>query len=245
MSRRAAQKLPPLLASLASRRAREGEAGAGSAKEDAPPAAAPERRGKAGAAATRKKKVKAKAQKGAPLEVSSRRPVQPPRRAKAKRNQPRDPRFDDFSGSLDVDMFRKSYSFIEEYREEELQSLKEQADLLKRRREDPDEDYDELDEALVDRITSEVRRRVRQDKQRRHLGDMRAAELQLKREEREKVRATGKTPYFHKRADVRQLVRQARQKERKGGRDKQEERREKKVAARGMKKLPQRRQGKE
>ena len=36
----------------------------------------------------------------------------------------RDPRFDDLSGSLNVDLFKKSYSFIKDKRNDELQAVK-------------------------------------------------------------------------------------------------------------------------
>ena len=39
----------------------------------------------------------------------------------------RDPRFDDLSGSLNVDLFKKSYSFIKDKRNDELQAVKDGA----------------------------------------------------------------------------------------------------------------------
>mmetsp|Transcript_92354 Transcript_92354/g.270341 ORF Transcript_92354/g.270341 Transcript_92354/m.270341 type:complete len:244 (+) Transcript_92354:41-772(+) len=238
MAPRSAAQLPPLLASLARRRGEAGGASEGSKGGDAEKGPVSERRAdKAATLKPQKRKVNAKAEKGAPLEVSSRKPVAPRRNVKPKASQARDPRFDDFSGKLDMDLFRKTYTFLEDYRQEETETMKEKLDDIKRRREEGEED-DEEDWALQERLSAEVRKRVRTDKQRRHLAEMRAAELNLKREEREKVRTQGKTPYFHTRTDIRQRVEQQKNK---GSRAKMEERRERKAASRDKKKIPRRR----
>ena len=93
-------------------------------------------------------------------------------------------------------------------------------------------------------LRGEVKRRENQDKQRRHFGEMRAAEQELRAGERQKVRESGKTPYFHSRGDVRKLVVQKRKEATKGPgvRDKQAERQERKAAAKEKKRIPQRRQ---
>merc|ERR1712048_1375597 len=93
-------------------------------------------------------------------------------------------------------------------------------------------------------IMAEIQRRQAQDKQRKHLGEMRSMEQAVRQEEREKVRSTGKMPYFHKRGAIRQKVLEKRKEGRKGKgqvRDKQEERREKKVSGREKRRLPTRR----
>mmetsp|Transcript_79391 Transcript_79391/g.219577 ORF Transcript_79391/g.219577 Transcript_79391/m.219577 type:complete len:258 (+) Transcript_79391:42-815(+) len=241
--RRATAQLPPLLASLASRRAQAASTDTATAETGSESRRV--HRGDAGTGTAAAPKRRAKVQKGAPMEVSSRRPVAPPRTARRKAAEPRDPRFDDFSGSLDVDSFQKSYSFLEEYREAELDGLKKKVDTLKKRRKELESEEGATLEpdaaALEENLSTEMRRRIQQDKQRRHLGELRAAEVALKNEEREKVRKTGKMPYFHKRGAVRKMVQEKKKQEKKGSRSKQVERRERKAAAREKRKLPQRR----
>lgn len=152
-----------------------------------------------------------------------------------------EPRFDDFSGSLDVDLFQKSYAFLDEYRETELENLKKEMTSLRRKGRKKGR-MNAQDQAFEADLTKEMQQRVQQDKQRRHLGEMRSAELSLKGEERKRVRETGKKPYFHSKGAVRQLVIQKRKQEKKGEvRDMREEKREKKMAGRDKKKIPVRR----
>eukprot|EP00933_Yihiella_yeosuensis_P030465 TRINITY_DN24104_c0_g1_i1.p1 TRINITY_DN24104_c0_g1~~TRINITY_DN24104_c0_g1_i1.p1 ORF type:complete len:284 (-),score=84.36 TRINITY_DN24104_c0_g1_i1:116-901(-) len=211
---------------------------------------------KASAMIKKKPKIEKKAKKGAPQEVSSRRPVAPPQGAvaqagaKAAAGRARDPRFDDFSGKLDLDAFQKSYGFLEEYRQEELNDMMQEQkkmDRLKRKkRVKGGVDPEAVAAAAAERsqeLHAQIKRQRAQDKQRRHLGDMQSAEREMKSQEREKVRSTGKIPYFHNKGDVRKLVMEKKKQAQRGGngRSKDEERREKKVAAREKKRLPARR----
>lgn len=242
----------PLLAALAKKREKSlAKAAPAAAADDAAKAAQgdSERRqgtGYAGAIDAsrekqiRKKKKTVKAKKGAPMEVSNHKPVAPPVKTKRKMMaEPRDPRFDDFSGKLNVDMFAKSYAFLDEYRAEELQALKNQSGKLrynlKKRK-------SAAGFQLQEEVTTEMKRLEQQDKQRRHFSEMREAELSLKREERVKVRETGKTPYFHGRGAIREQMAKTRKGDKKGGaRDSNAERREKKLAGKEKKRIPNRR----
>mmetsp|Transcript_37880 Transcript_37880/g.82498 ORF Transcript_37880/g.82498 Transcript_37880/m.82498 type:complete len:241 (+) Transcript_37880:97-819(+) len=222
----------PLLAALA--RKKEAAAAAADGAEEAAPA--PKEKVKK----VKKAVVKTKVKKGAPAEVSSRRPVAPPQAAKRKGPQARDPRFDDFSGKLDVDLFEKSYGFLQEYRDEELSKMQKEVRTLQkkqRRRRNP------RDSEAQEEIMAEVRKRTQQDKQRKRLGEMRSAEREIRGEERKKVQETGKVPYFHSRGKVRQMVLEKKRESGKarGGRDKEEERRTKKMDGKSKKKLPARR----
>ncbi|CAJ1447534.1 unnamed protein product [Effrenium voratum] len=78
---------------------------------------------------------------------------------------------------------------------------------------------------------------------RKHLGQLSDAERSLKKAEQEKVKTTGKVPFFHGRKEARKLLAQKSKEEEKTGssRNKQEERREKKLAGREKKRLPSRR----
>eukprot|EP00440_Ansanella_granifera_P022046 gb/GFBE01023938.1/.p1 GENE.gb/GFBE01023938.1/~~gb/GFBE01023938.1/.p1 ORF type:complete len:248 (+),score=88.37 gb/GFBE01023938.1/:1-744(+) len=234
----------PLLASLASRRRL---AEGGEQNDEAKTAEKKEVNKKN----TRKPKEKLKAKKGAPQEVSSRKAVAPPQGAAAKlgaktaASRARDPRFDEMAGKLDMDAFAGAYSFLEEYRDEELQELKKQKAKLQKMQKKRrfNEEVSAAAAEQEEELHKEIKRRVQQDKQRKHLGEVQDAERALKGEEREKVRTTGKVPFFHKRGAVRKLVVQKKKEGKKGGtgRSKQEEKREKKLAAREKKRLPTRR----
>merc|ERR1711972_707776 len=120
--------------------------------------------------------------------MGSRRPVAPVLAKRRRTALARDPRFDDMSGQLDVDMFHKSYAFLDEYRDSELASIKKAVNTLRKKK---GWRRTKNIEARREDLTLELRKRVQQDKQRRHFGELRSAELALKAEEREKVRTTG------------------------------------------------------
>ncbi|CAK0845710.1 unnamed protein product [Prorocentrum cordatum] len=102
-------------------------------------------------------------------------------------------------GNLDMDLFAKAYSFVEDYRQEELEHIRKEVKTLKRKKK-------RWASELATQLSSDVKQTLNQDKQRRHLGEMREMERSLKAGEREKVRKTGKAPYFHKRGAVRRLL---------------------------------------
>mmetsp|Transcript_101382 Transcript_101382/g.285996 ORF Transcript_101382/g.285996 Transcript_101382/m.285996 type:complete len:242 (-) Transcript_101382:108-833(-) len=231
----------PLLASLASRRS---AAGVPTVSADAPaPRDVAASKARAFEDAPEKapaKSEKAKVRKSSPAEVSSRRASAPPPSGKRRRVvHARDPRFDDMSGKLDMDMFGKAYAFLDDHREAEVQAMKKEMRQLQKKKRRGKSSVSAREAELM----QEVKAREQQDKQRRHIGEMRSMEEKLRHDEREKVRTTGKTPFFHKKGAVRKLVLQKRKEERKGKpiRDKQEERREKKKAGKEKRKLPTRR----
>lgn len=185
------------------------------------------------------KKVIKKRKKGAPMEVSNRRARAPPCRpaASAKKQiiAPRDPRFDDMSGSLDLDLFHHKYAFLEEYRASELEDMRTQVSKLRRRR-------DERSRNQAAEVEAAIKRQLQEDKLRTRLGELRDEELATKKEEREKVRTTGKIPFFHKRGAVRKQLMEKRKQTKRGFGSKQpDERRERKEAAREKKRLPRQR----
>ncbi|GAB1601433.1 ribosomal RNA processing protein 36 homolog [Argonauta hians] len=63
--------------------------------------------------------------KNEPLEMSSKKQVSTIRKVvPVQKKVHRDPRFDDLSGKYNEEFFKKSYSFIEDYKEKELKVLK-------------------------------------------------------------------------------------------------------------------------
>merc|ERR1712039_20050 len=99
------------------------------------------------------------------------------------------------------------------------------------------------DQSIDAEIHAEMQNRIQQDKQRKHLGEMRDAELSLKSVERKKVRETGKTPFFYSQGAIRKHVLETKRASKKKGsvRDTNAERRERKAAQRDKKRMPARR----
>merc|ERR1719458_1402908 len=113
--------------------------------------------------------------------------------------------------------------------------MKEQVSKLRKRK-----DQHSKDELVG--IEVAIKRQVQDDKQRTRLGELRDEELATKKEEREKVRTTGKIPFFHKRGAVRKQLMEKRKQTKRGFGSKQpDERRERKEAAREKKRLPRQR----
>ena len=68
-----------------------------------------------------------RASKNQPLELSSKRAVGRFRQVvEVKKKRLLDPRFEAQSGRLNEDLFNKSYAFVDEYKQRELQQLKQQ-----------------------------------------------------------------------------------------------------------------------
>lgn len=182
---------------------------------------------------------KKKRNKKAPQEVSSRKPTAPKVPKKRRTADFRDPRFDNRDGfTLDPNILANRYAFLSEIRETEIEDLKnaswEISDKLKSK---------ETPEMLERKFCVEkaLDRMVQQKKRRQRFTEIHDAKMELKRAERERVKATGKRPYFHTLNDAQQLV-ASRKKSQKGGRDRTEERHNKKIAARKKRELPQRRE---
>ncbi|KAF9583982.1 rRNA biogenesis protein rrp36 [Lunasporangiospora selenospora] len=139
-----------------------------------------------------KKSIQRREDKNRPMEIGSKKPVGRFRQvvevASAKR---RDPRFDTMSGKLDQDLFEKSYGFLNDYRADEMNKLKE---LIKKEK---DEDLKEKLKGqlskMVDRDATEATRKRRLEIKREH-----------KRKERELV-TKGKNPFFLKKTDQKKL----------------------------------------
>ncbi|KAI9595318.1 hypothetical protein BDF19DRAFT_496140 [Syncephalis fuscata] len=68
-----------------------------------------------------------------PIEVTSKKPVGRFRQVvESDKKKSRDPRFDRLSGHFNEDLFQKAYGFIDEYRQSELQQMKQELRKTKR-----------------------------------------------------------------------------------------------------------------
>ena len=155
---------------------------------------------------------KAKRNKHAPAEMASNHPVGRFRKVvEVPKVIRRDPRFDGLSGTFNADIFRKSYAFLDEVRDNEIAALK--VELAggeasvgvksgKKRRKlaaaVPAERRTEL-QGLLTKLQQ-------QRSEEKVASAVRSSLAAAKKEERAKVAAGLKLPYFPKRREVRQMV---------------------------------------
>merc|ERR1711903_163831 len=137
----------------------------------------------------------ARASKNAPAEASSRRRPPAPRRLGADA-QRRDPRFDALSTGGDAAAATRRYAFLAEREKEELKASRAYLKTKRGRR----------DAAA----RGDYERRVSKQRQREHDERRRAVTARFRREERSKVKKTGKAPYYAKRSVLKGAVAQDR-----------------------------------
>ncbi|KAI8355275.1 hypothetical protein B0O80DRAFT_40073 [Mortierella sp. GBAus27b] len=139
-----------------------------------------------------RKVIERRTDKNRPMEVGSKKPVGRFRQVvEVSSSKRRDPRFDSLSGKLHTDLFEKSYSFLKDYRADEMSKLREQ--VKKEKDVTTKEKLERQLSRMVDRQSTEAAQKRRQDIKRDH-----------KRKERELI-AQGKNPFFLKKADQKRL----------------------------------------
>ena len=142
----------------------------------------------------------------------------------------RDPRFERLSGPLDAEKAKKNYSFLQSYRDDEINELKGNIPKTK----DP-EVTERLKRAL---LSMESRKKTQQMK------DQQQEVLSKHRKEEKEAVRQGKKPFYLKRAEQKQLALVERFNGMKGKQvEKTIERRRKKMAGKERKKLPEARRG--
>ncbi|KAG0660917.1 rRNA biogenesis protein rrp36 [Rhodotorula mucilaginosa] len=135
--------------------------------------------------------------KHAPTEMSARRPVSRARQVvETQELKSRDPRFDVLSGSVNKDLFRKSYSFLAEQHQQELETMRKTAAAARKNRQLPQEEKDRIDEALRRMENREVTRKNKDLQE--------EAMRQWKKEEADK-RKEGKKAFFLKESEKKKL----------------------------------------
>ncbi|KAJ1944115.1 rRNA biogenesis protein rrp36, partial [Linderina macrospora] len=129
-----------------------------------------------------------------PSMMSAKRPVGRFRQVvDVPKNQTRDPRFDSLSGNFNEDLFEKSYGFLDAQRNEELESLKQQARKL--RNSDPNE------AERIQKLVNSMQSREASKKQRKHMQELKRTH---KKKEMEAAKQ-GKMPYFLKKRDLKNI----------------------------------------
>lgn len=131
--------------------------------------------------------------KHAPTEISSKKAVSRKREVvPVPKREFRDPRFEPLSGFVDEAKVRVAYSFLDEYREDEIKELK---SAIKTAR---DEDAkDKLKRALMS-MESKKKAQMRKQKEQEILDNHRKAEKELVKQ--------GKQPFYLKKAEQKKRV---------------------------------------
>ncbi|PQE30725.1 rRNA processing protein [Rutstroemia sp. NJR-2017a WRK4] len=164
--------------------------------------------------------------KNAPTEVSSKKAVSRRREViPVKKREIRDPRFEPTNGPVDPRKVEKAYAFLDEYRESEMQELR---DAIKKTK---DEDAKEILKRKLLSMESRKKTDMKKKKEREILDRHR-------KEEKEKVKA-GKTPFYLKKAEQKKRVLLDQYGELKGKQlDRVIERRRKKIEGKEKKNMP-------
>jgi ribosomal RNA-processing protein 36 len=140
--------------------------------------------------------VSRKRRRTEPVEMTSQRPVgrfmkvfEPGRDPASTR---RDPRFEEASGEFNNVFFSKSFSFVDEMRENEVKTVQE---ALKK--EKSQKEKDKLRKVLVN-----LKQQLAQHKQKSALDIV----LQKDKKARREAMEQGKTPFYHKKSELRELA---------------------------------------
>jgi ribosomal RNA-processing protein 36 len=137
----------------------------------------------------------------------------------------RDPRFEPLSGPLDETKLQKAYSFLDDYREDEMKELK---NAIKKTKDEAEKE--KLKRAL---LSMESRKKVQERKRKE------ADILDRHRKEEKELVKQGKKPFYLKKTEQRKRLLVDRFDELKGRQlDRVLERRRKKVEGKEKKKLP-------
>jgi ribosomal RNA-processing protein 36 len=169
--------------------------------------------------------------KHAPTEISSKKAVSRKREVvPVPKRDYRDPRFESTTGIVDQSKVRKAYSFLDDYREDEMKELKHAVKMTK-----DEESKEKLKQALMS-MESRKKAQIRKDKEQEILEKHR-------REEKEAVRQ-GKKPFYLKKAEQKKRVLLDQYGDLKGKQlDRVIERRRKKVEGKEKKRIPFARRG--
>lgn len=169
--------------------------------------------------------------KHAPTEVSSKKAVSRRREVvPVKKREYRDPRFEPMDGQVDEAKIKKAYSFLNEYRDDEIKELKNAIKTTK-----DDEAKEKLKRALSS-MESRKKAQLRKDKAEEILDRHRKEEKELVKQ--------GKQPFYLKKSEQKKRVLLDQYGTLKGKQlDRVIERRRKKVEGKEKKKMPFARRG--
>ncbi|KAI9762358.1 MAG: hypothetical protein M4579_000508 [Chaenotheca gracillima] len=176
--------------------------------------------------------------KHAPTIISSKRAVTRKREVvPVPKSDSRDPRFDTLSGAVDTDKTRKNYSFLDQYKDDEMKQLRE---AIKKRgkQHGGDEETDKLKRQL---LSMESKKKAQDNL------DQRQEVLRNHRRKEKELIQQGKKPFYLKKGEQNKLALISRYEGLKSDKQREHamERREKKMAAKERKGMPFARRGAE
>ncbi|KAK1445150.1 hypothetical protein BgAZ_110560 [Babesia gibsoni] len=125
----------------------------------------------------------------------------------------RDPRFSDFSGTLNEDLFRKSYSFLDEMHREEMKEIKMALNATERAGENTVkaakalESISHMNISSVDDAKRALDRYNVQSKQMKRKEELRKLKKSLIEQEREKIATTAKDPFYYSQKKIKKIYR--------------------------------------
>ncbi|XP_032231357.2 ribosomal RNA processing protein 36 homolog isoform X2 [Nematostella vectensis] len=166
-----------------------------------------------------------------PQELSSKQRVPKLRKVvQVKKKMGRDPRFDDLSGKFNEDLFRKSYSFVNDIRVEEKKSV--EKELKKTKNAEKRKNLHDLLKVMN-----------QQERSRKSAEAKRESKKKIKETERELVQK-GKKPFYLRKSELKKLELAEKYKElkSKGKLQKYLTKRRKKTASKDRRHVPERRQ---
>jgi len=138
------------------------------------------------------KPIKKRDNKNRPMEISSKKPVGRYREVvEVKKKKTRDPRFDNLSGKFNEDLFKKSYKFLSEMEENEMNMIQEKIKKTK----------NSLEKEKLTRVYQSLKSKKQTEaaKERRQ-----AIKREWRKKEMQRVKE-GKRPYFLKKADLKRM----------------------------------------
>jgi len=136
--------------------------------------------------------IKKRENKNRPMEISSKKPVSRYREViEVKKKKSRDPRFDNLSGKYNEDLFKKSYKFLSEMEDNEMNMIQEKIKKTK----------NPLEKEKLTRVYQSLKskKETEKDKERRQ-----AIKREWRKKEMQRVKE-GKKPYFLKKADLKRM----------------------------------------
>lgn len=176
--------------------------------------------------------VSKRSSKNRPREISSRRPVPQGRdrclgiESNGEKKKPVDPRFEEHCGELRDEHVDRNFAFVDGLREKEIAELE---NAVRKKPQDDD-------------LCSQLRAMHAQQSRRKSELRKKKIVTEARTKEREAVKQ-GKTPYFLRKSDIRELELESKFEElkKKGGLKKYIEKRRKRATAKDRKRLPPRR----
>ena len=162
-------------------------------------------------ASNQRKELVKRANKNAPTEVSSKRPVSRRRNVvETASSQTRDPRFESLSGSVNKDLFAKSYSFLPEMFKDELTTLKKTLAKLKKQESTQAGPKAKSEQALAIReerakVEAALRRAEGLAGERERRARESAVKGKIKAQNKERVEK-GLQPFYPKKSEVKQML---------------------------------------